>query len=432
MTTYTYMYSLLIIEIICMLIGTTSNGLVLVVYTQRSVKKSPPVILTLFLTSGNLLYSMVVTSLQIVRRVTDLNNYETPNIRHPNEYICQPFIGVLFAVEQFVVWLNVLIAINRYRIICGGPGERMKMRTVYLASFLIFLSCIVFGTIIGVLSTSEIDEDGTLLCRIKESARQGFNIFIFGTSFGTIVGIIVLDIKMIRSVKRRQRQIFPLQLTDAKANSVDTQNRSGNTLDPNQELVSQSKTLQSVGNLPGTSGASVESQHRSSQTLSTELSRQFSVRFQINNLSKTPQPVGTIPGTSKSPACRPPQHLGNHSALSSQSVENQYRSSQTLPTQVSRQPSVGFQINNFQYKTLWRMTKSLLATTLTYAIIWLCVFSLAILQIVLEAYVTNYSSNTILFMTSILFQVSHIIPPFILWCLSSDFRQAFWKLVHPN
>ena len=142
---------------------------------------------------------------------------------------------------------------------------------------------------------------------MKESARQGFNVFIFGTSFGTIVGIIVLDIKMIRSVKRRQRQIFPLQLTDAKANSVDTQNRSGNTLDPDRELVSQSKILQPVGTLPGIFGASVEIQHRSSQTLSTELSRQPSVRFQINNLSKTPQPVGTIPGSSKSPACRPPQ-----------------------------------------------------------------------------------------------------------------------------
>ena len=428
----TYPLTLLIIEIICMLIGTTGNGLVLVVYTQRSVKKSPAVILTLFLTCGNLLYSMVVTSLQIVRRVTDLSNYEIPNIKHSNEF-CQSFIGVLLGVEYFVIWLNVLIAINRHRIICGSPGERMKMRTVYLASFLILLSGIVFGTVMGVLSTSEINEDGILVCRIKESVRQGYKIFIFGTVFGTIVGIIVLDIKMIRSVKRRQRQIFPLQLTDAKANLVDTQCRPGNTLDPHQELVSQSKTLQPVGSLPGTSGASVESQHRSSQTLSTELSRQPSVRFQMNNLSKTPQPVGTVPGTSKCPSSRPPQHVGNHSTSSSQSVENQHRSSQTLPAQVSRQPSLmRFQINNFQHKTLYRMTKSLLTTTLTFAIIWLCIFSMAILQSVLEAYVTNYSSNIFLFMPGIFFQVNHIIPPFILWCLSSDFRQAFWKLVHPN
>ena len=363
-----YDYVLLCFEIIFMLVGIIGNGLVLVVHIQRSIRKSEAVILNLFLACGNFLYNLLVKSLQIARRVTDWTGYEASNRIDASAYnICSSFLGILFGIELYVVCLNILIAVTRYRIICGAPGQRMTRRTIYIILFFVVLLSIVVGIVVGVISSADTDTDGNLICRISESTRLPFYFFIFGTVFVSVVAIFVLSVKMIRNVKIRQRRVFPMQPTEngeGKINTVSAQLKPSSTVQQNQAGTSQSPTIK-------------------------------------------------------------PQHI-----LSQEPIPGGF---QSLPPPVTQNPAnERFPIRNFQRETLDHMTKSLLATTLTFSIIWFCVFLLTILQGVLANFVMTTPPWLILFSAGILMHLNHIFGPFILWYVNTAFRDGLKKLICRN
>ena len=401
-----YNIALLLVEVIFMLIGTISNGLVIMVYMcdRRSLRRSVVMILSLFLASGNCLYCAIVNPLQIAIRVTDWNSPENIQV---SEYICKAFLGIRFSIDVFVVCLNGLIAVNRYRVVCGSPRERMTTRQVTLAVVFIILLFIPVGVAMVILSMSEITLDGQLSCRLSESARQVWYVVLFVTVLGTAVAIIVLSIKIIRHVKRQQSVIYPMHhaanQTSGSEGGAHTksglQSKSNNFLQSNQESMSTSshwKTPSSVSRtlqVPST---------QPPYTMATTNSEPLSEKEQPSTSFQQPVPL--------------PVDRHSNFAL--------------LPTPLSQHQS-SIEENRFQGQTLGHLTKSLLAITLTFSINWLCVFILVVVLAVIEIYITsNLSTRLLLFIIGTLLQMNHIIPPFILGYTSPTFRQALRRLIH--
>ena len=407
MTSHDIMLPLL--EVIAILIGTISNGLVMLVYMcdQRSLRGSAAKILSLFLASGNCLYCAIVNPFQITIRATDWNSTEKIQA---SEYICKAFLGIRFSIDVFVVCLNALIAVNRYRVVCGSTRERMTKRRVTLAVFFIVLVSILVGVAMVILGLAEITVDGQLSCRLPKSVRQVWYVVLFVTVVGIAVAIIVLNSKMIRHVKRRQNVIYPVNRAANQTPNGEggAHTKSGQQSESNDVLQWDQKSMSTSSRLNIPSSVSGTLQFTSTQPpylMTTTYSEPLS-----------PAPVKEQPSTSFQPPVPPP--VGRHS------------NSPPLPPSLSRHQS-SHEENKFHRRTLGHLTKSLLAITLTFSISWLCIFILAILVTVLEVYITsNLSSGLLLFIIGILLQMNHIIPPFILGYTSPTFRQTLRRLIH--
>ena len=188
---------------------------------------------------------------------------------------------------------------------------------------------------------------------------------------------------MIRNVKRRQRRVFPMQPTEngeGQINTVSSQFRPNNSHD--NVHVYQNQVLAA--------------------------------------------------GTSQGPAIRPLQFLFASSSQHTDSQEPTPGGFQSPPPPVNQDPIGRFQISHFQRKTLDHMTKSLLATTLTFSIVWFCVFLLTILQAVLANFFMTTPPWLILFSAGILMHLNHIVAPFILWYVNATFRHALKRLICLN
>ena len=399
----------LLLEVISILIGTISNGLVMLVYMcdQRSLRGSVAMILSLFLASVNCLYCAIVNPFQIAIRATDWNGTEKIQA---SEYICKAFLGIRFAIDVFVVCLNALIAVNRYRVVCGSTRKIMTKRRVTLAVFLIALLSILVGVTMVILGLAEITVDGQLSCRLSKSVRQVWYVVLFVTVVGIAVAIIVLNSKMIRHVKRRQNVVYPVHRTanqtlngEGEAHTKSGhQSESNNVLQWDQKCMSKSSRLNIPSSVSGTL-----------QVTSTQPPYPMTT---TNFEPLSPAPVKEQPSTSFQPPVPPP--VGLHS------------NSPPLPPSLSQHQS-SHEENKFHRRTLGHLTKSLLAITLTFSINWLCIFILAVLVTILEVYITsNLSSGLLLFIIGILLQMNHIIPPFILVYISPTFWQALRRLLH--
>ena len=167
-----------------------------------------------------------------------------------------------------MIFLNVLISVNRYRIIRGAPGQRMTMRAIYTVFVFVVLLSIVFGITVGVISSADIAADGNLICKISESTRLVFYIVHIRYSFCLSCCNLcrLLTVKMIRNVKRRQRRVFPMQPTENReeqTNTVSSQFRLNKNVYQNQVLAAGTSQGQAIRPQQFLSASS--SQHTDSQ-----------------------------------------------------------------------------------------------------------------------------------------------------------------------
>ena len=449
------------------------------------------VVLTTFWAFSNFLYCLLVSSFYTGQLII---RWKTPETHANQIYVCRCFLGIRFSLEVINICMNILIAVNRYLVVCGAPGKRMTTRRIGLSIFFIIVSSVSLGTVGGIKWAAVTKLSGDhFFCPITESARNLLPIVVDGPILVSIICIFVLDVKMINHIKGRQRQNIPMQSMNTlsesdrqvnRSNSVDCQvlslmqtsqgpsvqlqpiprphpqkdlTTSPQVIDTQQQSTSTSQieTLQPatqpqpiqlpqpfIQKDPTSLSQVTDSEQPSTSTFHTEpLQPQAQSQplphlfFQKDPISSSQVMDGQQPSTSTShteplqpPAQPQPLRLPQPilqivHASSSQVMDSQQP---TIHTQPQRQSIAYEQVNNFQRQTLNHMTKSLLATTLSFAIIWACIFILPLcFKIVLDRFFDNFSS----FMADTLLHLSHTIPPFILAYVNVTFRQSFWRLI---
>ena len=198
----------IVLEAFCGSLGLIGNFLVILVFIRRSVQKPPAVILILSLAIGDFAYSLFSSPLQATAQAypASYGNESLAENHHIEDILCKVTMAVDLGIEYYSIVVHGLITVNRYCVVCRRAQRAMTTRATITAVIVIILISLVIGGLGGMTSSINYSYD-TVNCIVVQF--YGFIAIFFVTLVGTVLLIVVLNLKMVLHVRNEQRKIWP-------------------------------------------------------------------------------------------------------------------------------------------------------------------------------------------------------------------------------
>ena len=365
----------IVVGALCGTLGLIGNLLIILVFIRRSVQKSPAVILILLLAFGDVSYSLFCSPLRAISQTYHASHGNDSDITPSSEDIlCKFSVASDLGVEFYSIVIHGFIAINRYVVVCKNSRlsrRAMTTNATVACVLIIVLTSLCIGCFGGITATVNNSTD-TVKCNIDEYYRLFPILFFSVTLVGTLLLIVVLNLKMILHVRKEQRQVWPgtEQVT--------------NDEEPNDGMKSNThNTCESLGNVAASSSANYDEQYKPKLSTPT-----VSPSREHNQLEQQPQPS---------------QHL--------------------------RLQMPGNQ-REFQRRTLSRMTKTLILTTTIFALLWMISISAIIIPSDVKQQLKYKNGNifaSIIFLTEIN-RFNHVVNPVLYGFKCTKFQVEFKRM----
>ncbi len=407
--------------------GTVGNATILLTFGRPSVRKQSTVVLVLALAVADLASCLVVSPLDIATMIHAHNLYYTNITDEPTcePILCQSLLGVLFATQYYTLLLHGLVTVNRYCTVCRSPTNRMSRKQTMLLIGIILVPSVIIGVLSGISGTNSSDAITTDPC-VLTYHTDIHAIVWFVTVLIVFFTIIGLNFKMVMIVRRRQNSISNVIIPILTARmGTRLPNSDQNQFAASNDRCIDNKHSRSTSNLPD---HCPKLQHRRSSLSEFKYPAIVSID---NPISNTQRQIFDIYGDSGSPSTRlassvPPSLFCN--SLDAP-VNSQIRQSSFsfLRKQKSNRPSI---LPNFHKETLDRMTKTLLLTTIIFALMWMPLF--VVLSVPLDTLHDLQQRNSRLFAFMLFLRdfprLNHAVNPVIYGFMCAKFRSEFKKL----
>ena len=126
------------------------------------------------------------------------------------DILCKVAMAVDLGIEYYSMVVHGLIAVNRFCVVCKTTQRAMTTRTTITSLICIVCISIVIGCAAGTASSANPSSD-TVNCIISDF--HGLKTFLFSfwvTLIGTLLLIVILNLKMILHVRSEQlHQVGP-------------------------------------------------------------------------------------------------------------------------------------------------------------------------------------------------------------------------------
>lgn len=386
--------------------GVIGNVIILVTFGRNSVLKPPTIMLILALALSDLAVCVFVgtTHVAITTSFSSVDNYTTWTTPPYGNSFCKFTLGVILPTQYFTVLLHGLVAFNRYITVSRPAGRRMTRRGTCLLLIIICIPSLSIGAF--ATTTEGCDHMGHIgigpCIPLKYTSVLMITWFI--TIISTALLIIFLNTKMVLHVRRLQGTASVkytksiLQSQDAITNPSSTE-----SINLSPSLPPSPDMLQTAANI-------------TDRYLSvTQPSNYKSVRHL--SLPSLNSPIH--PPTSDERRFSAETNLQD--SISRDDLSRQHS---------QRNVIVVFRPRNFQQRTLDRMTKTLLLTTMTFVFTHIPFFVVtAIPQDTMES--LNEKHQNIFGLVVFLQNFSlfnYVINPVIYGLTSTRFRREFRRL----
>ena len=393
-------------DILLLTFGVMGNVIILITFGRNSVLKPPTIMLILALALSDLAVCVFVGTTHVAI-TTSLSNVDNTTWTTPpyGDSFCKFTLGVVLPTQYFTVLLHGLVAFNRYFTVSRPAGRRMTKRGTCL---LLIILCIPSLSVGAFATTTDgcnhMGHIGIGPC-IPLKYTSVLMITWFITIISTALFIVCLNTKMVLHVRRLQGN------TSVKYTKSILQSQDAITNPSSNESISLSSPLPPSPDQLRT-GAGITDQYLSvAQPSGFNSVRHLSLPS-LNSPVRSP----TIDERRSFSA-----EANLQDAISRENISRQHNQTNVL---------VVFRPRNFQQRTLDRMTKTLILTTMTFVFTHIPFFVVsAIPQDTMEN--LNEKHPHIFGLTVFLQNFSlfnYVINPIIYGLTSTRFRREFRRL----